>query len=234
MSALTPRGSRISFSSAGTTPVVSAVEDLYRDQVSAAETGDEAGAVSSASAEERTSWARIAKGAQLIRAQMHPEARLQFEEALQHAGYGDKASEAETAKLTACLAALYELGKLLCETGEYDGALQQFEEAMRFAPPYVHLQIRLQVAARPRHCTPPPAIHLIAPALFTPALFTPALFTPPLFTPPLFTPPHPPRPTHPPHPARPPFTPRPPRARGSAPGAPGGWAGQSKRGPSTN
>ena len=141
-------------SGGGSTPasgLVSAVEDLYRDQVSAAETGDEAGVVSSASAEERTAWVRIAKGAQLIRAQLHSEARTQFEEALQHAGYGDKASEAEAGNVTdtACLAALYELGKLLCQTGEYAAALQQFEEAMRFAPPYVHLQIRLQ-ATPPR------------------------------------------------------------------------------------
>jgi len=132
-------------SNGGTAPrtvPVSAVEDLYRDQVCAAEmrgTGDEA---SLTSIEGQSSWPSIANGAQLTRAQMYNEAIAAFKEALRHAGCEAQAGGEDTARL----AALYELGKLLCETGDYAGALAQFEAAMLTAPPYVHVQIKLQCA----------------------------------------------------------------------------------------
>lgn len=120
----------------GTAPRRGAVEDLYRNQVSAAEGGETSSA-------EGDVWGSIAQGAGMMRQQGFVEARVKLDEALRLVGDAEKALGKGS---VARLAAMYEFGKLLCETQEYSAALQRFEAAMGLAPPYVHQQIQLQCA----------------------------------------------------------------------------------------
>ena len=100
-----------------------AVEDVYREQVSAVE----AGAPSSL---EAAAWAAVAKGCAAARAGQHDAAHSAYTEALKEAGH-----EKRTTKEPVVLAALYELGKLLCERQDYAGAFSYFEQVLNVVPP---------------------------------------------------------------------------------------------------
>ena len=54
--------------------------------------------------------------------------------------------EAMTRLEPCCLCALYELGKALCDAGEYSEALKRFTSALLMAPPEAAQQLRLQSA----------------------------------------------------------------------------------------
>ena len=69
-------------------------------------------------------------------------ARAEFEATLVRSDY----VEAMTRLEPCCLCALYELGKALCDAGEYSEALKRFTSALLMAPPEAAQQLRLQSA----------------------------------------------------------------------------------------
>ena len=102
------------------------IEELYQEEVAAA-TG---------------AWECLAKGLALARKGEKAAARAEFEATLVRADY----VEAMTRLAPCCLCALYELGKALCDAGEYSEALKRFTSALLMAPPEAAQQLRLQSA----------------------------------------------------------------------------------------
>ena len=87
-------------------------------------------------------WECLSKGLALARKGEKAAARAEFEATLVRADY----VEAMTRLEPCCLCALYELGKALCDAGEYSEALKRFTSALLMAPPEAAQQLRLQSA----------------------------------------------------------------------------------------
>jgi len=111
------------------------IEDLHRSDIKQALAlpADEA---------EASPWRLIGEAMKLARERNVAGAKKKLEDALVRADY----VESMVAHNPACLCALYELGKLMCEAGRYGEALKFFELAMVMAPETTSQQLKLQAA----------------------------------------------------------------------------------------
>lgn len=102
------------------------IEELYQEEVAGGE----------------GAWECLSKGLALARKGEKAAARAEFEATLVRSDY----VEAMTRLEPCCLCTLYELGKALCDAGEYSEALKRFTSALLMAPPEAAQQLRLQSA----------------------------------------------------------------------------------------
>jgi len=138
----------------------SAIEDIYRTEITA---GMEAGRASQgasranepvpASHSASALWKLVGEGMHMAREADPIGAGKRFEETLRRCGHVNQAGlymqlncELSRELNPACLVALYELGKLLCESSTYSDALKYFVMASQMSPPACSQQLRLQQA----------------------------------------------------------------------------------------
>lgn len=117
------------------------VEDVYREHVSAAESGLE-GTLS-----EPVAWRHVANGVVHAREGRASEAEAEYAAALADEDSGGKSpSRRSVYKEPVALAALHESGKLHCACGRYEEALSRFERAQALSPPEAARAVRLRCA----------------------------------------------------------------------------------------
>ena len=116
-----------------------AVEDVYREHVSASQAGLDATLTAP------LAWRCIANGVAHARAGRAVEAEAEFESALAHAR-ADGGGGSGACTEPAVLAALHESGKLHCLHARHDEAKRRFEHAASVAPPEAARPLRLRVA----------------------------------------------------------------------------------------
>ena len=123
----------------GAMGTMAAVEDTYREHVSAAEAGLEA------TLGEPVAWRHLADGVAHARAGRVADAEAAYAAALTD-GDAEGPSRRSVCKEPVALAALHESGKLHCAHGRYLEALGCFERAVALAPPEAARALRLRVA----------------------------------------------------------------------------------------